>query len=145
MTKTFTPSKQEMIKKQRWHFVNASDRVLGDMAVEIAKKLIGKEKAVFTPNINTGDKVVITNAEKIIVTGNKKIAKKYIHYTGYPGGLKTESFEMLSARRPTEILRKAVLGMLPKNKLRKERISCLYIYTGNTHPHAAQKANDGKN
>jgi len=125
-------------KQEEWHLVDATNRILGDVAVEISEILIGKNKASYTPNHNWGDKVVIINSEKIKVTGNKLKDKKYYHYTGYPGGLKTESLESLLSRRPNEVLRKAISGMLPKNKLRKKRLANLFIYTGEKHPHQAQ-------
>ncbi|MBW6442073.1 50S ribosomal protein L13 [Patescibacteria group bacterium] len=125
-------------KEDKWHLIDANGQILGDIATKVSIILIGKNKPEFTPNQNWGDKVVVINAEKIKVTGKKMTDKKYIHYTGYPGGLRSESLESLLTRRPTEVLRKAVSGMLPKNKLRKTRMANLYIYTGEEHPHQAQ-------
>ena len=125
-------------KEDKWHLIDANDQILGDVATKISNILIGKNKPEFTPNQNWGDKVVVINAEKIKVTGKKMVDKKYIHYTGYPGGLRSENLESLLSRRPTEVLRKAVSGMLPKNKLRKTRLASLHIYTGEEHPHQAQ-------
>jgi large subunit ribosomal protein L13 len=125
-------------KNEEWHLIDARDRILGEVATEISKILIGKNKASYTPNHNWGDKVVVINSEMIKVTGNKMKDKKYHHYTGYPGGLKTENLESLLSRRPNEVIRRAVLGMIPKNKLRKKRMSNLYIYSGEEHPHQAQ-------
>lgn len=125
-------------KEDEWYLVDAKDQVLGKISEKITKLLIGKNKPEYTPNQNWGGKVVVINADKVAVTGKKLKDKKYIHYTGYPHGLRTETLESLMSRKPTEIIRKAVLGMLPKNKLRKERISNLYIYTGEEHPHQAQ-------
>lgn len=139
MKKTFTPKKEDIVKARKWHFFDAAGLVLGDLAVQVSKKLIGKDKAIFTSNINTGDKVVVTNATKIVVTGNKKIIKEYTHYTGYPGGLRVETLKHLFERRPNEVVKKAIQGMLPHNKLRKERMANLYIYSGSEHPHEAQK------
>jgi large subunit ribosomal protein L13 len=127
-----------MDKSEEWHLINAEGRILGDVATEISKLLIGKDKPTYTPNHNWGDKVVVINSEKIEVTGKKMKNKKYHHYTGYPGGLRTENLESLLSRKPTEVLRKAVSGMLPKNKLRKQRMANLYIYAGAEHPHQAQ-------
>jgi large subunit ribosomal protein L13 len=125
-------------KDEEWHLIDAKDRILGEVAVEISDILIGKDTPKYTPNHNWGGKVVVVNAEKIKVTGNKMKDKKYHHYTGYPGGLKTENLESLLSRKPTEVLKKAVAGMLPKNKLRKQRVANLYIYVGEEHPHQAQ-------
>ena len=110
-------------KEDKWHLIDANGQILGEVATKISNILIGKNKPEFTPNQNWGDKVVVVNAEKIKVTGKKMVDKKYIHYTGYPGGLRSENLESLLSRRPTEVLRKAVSGMLPKNKLRKIRIT----------------------
>jgi len=125
-------------KKEEWYLIDAKDQTLGRIAQKIASILMGKNKAEFTPNQNWGGKVVVINAEKIKVTGKKMKDKKYIHYTGYPHGLRTESLESLISRKPTEALRKAVSGMIPKNKLRKQRMANLYIYAGEEHPHKAQ-------
>ncbi|EKD99559.1 MAG: 50S ribosomal protein L13 [uncultured bacterium] len=137
MKKTFAPNPEKVIKK--WHFINAEGEILGKVAVNVAKKLMGKEKAVFTPNEELGDKVVVTNVEKIAVTGNKDEKKVYHHYTGFPGGLRTETLGHMRKRKPTEILRLAVTNMLPRNKLRKLRMANLYIYAGAEHPHKAQE------
>ena len=139
MKKTFTPKKEDVSKAQRWHFFDASGLVLGDLAVQVSRRLIGKDKAIFTPNINTGDKVVVINASKIVVTGNKGTIKEYAHYTGYPGGLRVETLKHLFERRPNEVVKKAIQGMLPHNKLKKERMSNLYIYSESEHPHKAQE------
>ena len=125
-------------KEEKWYLVDAKDEILGKIAEKVAKLLIGKHKAEITPNQNWGDKVVVINASRIRVTGKKLKDKKYIHYTGYPGGLKTENLESLISRKPTEALRKAISGMLHKNKLRKQRMSNLYIYSEGEHPHQGQ-------
>ncbi len=125
-------------KEEVWHLIDAKDQILGKVSEKIANMLIGKNKAQYTPTQNWGDKIVVINAEKIIVTGKKLKDKKYIHYTGFPGGLRTENLEDLLARKPVEIIKKAVSGMLPKNKLRKDMMSNLYIYKGEQHPHQAQ-------
>lgn len=136
MKKTFAPSKETI--KRNWVFIDANNKVLGMVAAEAAVKLTGKHKATFTPNINMGDKVVITNAANIVVTGNKEVKKVYNWHTGYPKGLREETFQHLHARKPTEALRRAIEGMLPKNKLRKERMANLYIYADENHKHQAQ-------
>ncbi len=125
-------------KKEVWHLIDAEGQTLGKIAEKITIILIGKNKAEYTPTQNWGDTVVVINAEKIKVTGKKMEDKKYIHYTGFPHGLRTESLESLLSRKPTEVLRKAVSGMLPKNKLRKQRLANLYIYADDKHPHQAQ-------
>jgi large subunit ribosomal protein L13 len=125
-------------KKEVWHLIDAEGQTLGKIASKITIILIGKDKAEYTPTQNWGDTVVVINAEKIKVTGKKMEDKKYIHYTGFPHGLRTESLESLLSRKPTEVLRKAVSGMLPKNKLRKQRLANLYIYADDKHPHQAQ-------
>lgn len=137
MQKTYAPNPNKIEKD--WHFIDAQGQVLGRLATDIASKLMGKNKAVFAPNEDMGDKVVVTNAAKIAVTGNKMKNKVYYHHTGYPSGLRSETMEKLMARKPEEVLRKAVLGMLPKNKLRKVRMANLYIYKDSEHPHQAQE------
>lgn len=135
--KTFAPNANKITKA--WHFVDANDKILGRFATEIARILIGKNKAEYTPNANVGDRVVVTNAEKIMVTGKKIKDKMYYHHTGFPGGLRAETLGALKERKPEQILKNAILGMLPKNKLRAERIKNLYIYKGSEHPHQAQE------
>jgi large subunit ribosomal protein L13 len=125
-------------KKDVWHLIDAKDQTLGKIAEKISLILNGKNKPEYTPSQNWGDKVVVINAEKIHVTGKKMKDKKYIHNTGFPHGLRTEKLESLLSRKPTEVIKKAVTGMLPKNKLRKERLNNLYIYAGEDHPHQAQ-------
>ncbi len=125
-------------KKEVWHLVDAKDQTLGKVAEKISLILNGKNKPEYTPSQNWGDKVVVINAEKVKVTGKKMKDKKYIHNTGYPHGLRTENLESLLSRKPTEVLKKAVTGMLPKNKLKKEKLNNLYIYAGENHPHQSQ-------
>lgn len=137
MKKTFAPNENKV--KKNWVFIDAQGKILGKVATEASKKLMGKDKVVFAPNAEIGDKVVITNAGKIVVTGDKKLTKKYIWHTGYPKGLRSESLGRLLERKPEEVLRKAIKGMLPKNKLRKERMANLYIYASEEHPHKAQQ------
>ena len=135
--KTFTPNANNV--KVNWHFVDATDKVLGRFSTQVAKILIGKNKAEYATHTNVGDKVVILNAEKIQVTGKKLRDKLYIHHTGFPGGLRSETLGALKERKPEQVLKQAILGMLPKNKLRAERIKNLYIYKGSEHPHKAQE------
>jgi large subunit ribosomal protein L13 len=125
--------------EQQWTFVDATDKVLGRLAADIAVKLIGKHRVEYAANQNYGDKVVVTNAASIAVTGNKLKNKVYIHHTGFPKGLRSRTLEELMKKDPTEALRLAVKGMLPKNKLAKERLADLYIYAGSEHPHMAQE------
>ncbi len=122
-----------------WHLVDAEDKVLGRLAVKIATILSGKNKAQYSPNADLGDFVVVVNAEKVKVTGNKFSQKNYFHHTGYPGGLKTKSFEKMQEDSPEKIIEKAVKGMLPKNKLANQIIKKLKVYSGSVHPHIGQQ------
>ncbi len=133
MTKTTITRKEDL--KRDWHVIDARGKILGQVASEAAQLLLGKHKPNFTFHLNNGDKVIITNASKIAVTGNKENAKVYSRYSGYPGGIKSETLKQLKARKPDEVIRLAVKGMLPKNKLQKDRMSNLYIYEGESHPH----------
>lgn len=135
--KTTTVQKEKV--HADWHFINADGQVLGRLATDIAKRLIGKGKENFVSHINMGDKVVVTNASKIEVTGRKMEQKLYHRHSMYPKGHKSETLEELMARKPTEVLRKAVKGMLPKNKLQDVRMANLYIYEGDEHPHTAHQ------
>ena len=134
---TVMQKKEEVVRN--WYEIDAEGKILGKLAAEIAVKLMGKHKVSYTPHLDGGDFVVVTNAEKIAVTGNKLLAKKYYRHSGYPGGLKTRSLEEMLAKQPTEVIRKAVERMLPKNKLGSQMIGRLKIYVGNEHTHAAQK------
>ena len=125
--------------EQNWHLVDAQDKVLGRLAVKIATILTGKNKAQYSPNADLGDFVVVVNAEKVKVTGNKFSQKNYYHHSGYPGGLKTKSFEKMQEDSPEKIIEKAVKGMLPKNKLANQIIKKLKVYTGSAHPHTGQQ------
>lgn len=135
--KTFSAKSHEV--KRDWLVVDASDKVLGRLATEIARRLRGKHKAEYTPHVDTGDYIIVTNAEKIIVTGRKFTNKMYYRHTGYPGGIKSDSFEKLQARNPVRIIELAVKGMLPKNPLGREMYRKLKVYIGNEHPHTAQQ------
>ncbi len=121
-----------------WHLIDADGKILGKVATDAAKILIGKNKAEFSTHQNAGDKVVVTNAKKIAVTGNKLDGKVYIRHTNHPGGIKEETLRNLLERRPEEVIRKAIKGMLPKNKLMQERLNNLYIYAEADHPHQGQ-------
>ena len=134
---TFMQRKEDVVRE--WHHYDAEGQILGRLAVEIAKKLMGKDKVSYTPHVDGGDYVVVVNAEKIAVTGKKLTDKKYYRHSGYPGGLKTRSLEEMLAKKPTEVLRKAVERMLPKNKLGRQMINRLKLNVGPTHTNEAQK------
>jgi large subunit ribosomal protein L13 len=134
--KTYLAKPAEVIRK--WHVVDADGKTLGRLAARVAILLRGKHKPTFTPNVDTGDHVVIINAEKIHLTGDKMKTKTYTHHTGYPGGLKTVTAEHLHEKHPTDILTKAIKGMLPKNPLGKQMARKLKVYAGSDHPHQAQ-------
>jgi large subunit ribosomal protein L13 len=123
---------------RRWYVVDAEGQTLGRLATRIADTLRGKHKAQYTPHVDTGDFVVVVNAEKISVTGKKLDEKLYHRHSGYPGGLRTRTLREQLDRRPTEVLRKAVKGMLPRNRLSRAQLTKLKIYAGPEHPHEAQ-------
>ncbi len=135
--KTFvaTPSTRE----RNWVVVDANGQTLGRLATQIADALRGKTKPEYTPHCDTGDFVVVVNAEKIAVTGNKRADKKYYRHTGYPGGIKERSLNDMLERRPEEVIRKAVKGMLPRNRLARKQLTKLKVYAGPDHPHTAQQ------
>jgi large subunit ribosomal protein L13 len=135
--KTFvaTPSTAE----RNWYVVDANGRTLGRLATQIADALRGKRKPEYTPHIDTGDFVIVVNAEKIAVTGDKRTAKLYYRHSGYPGGLKSRTLQEMLDRRPEEVIRLAVKGMLPRNRLARKQLTKLKVYAGPDHPHAAQK------
>ena len=124
--------------ERRWYLVDAEGKTLGRLATQIADTLRGKHKAEYTPHIDTGDFVVVVNAEKIQVTGNKLDQKRYYRHSGYPGGLRSRTLREQLDRRPEEVIRTAVKGMLPKNRLARQQITKLKIYAGPDHPHAPQ-------
>lgn len=134
-TFTATPSNRE----RNWLVVDASGQTLGRLATRIANALRGKNKPTYTPHIDTGDFVIVVNAEKVSVTGNKRVAKRYYRHSGYPGGLRSRTLEQMLERRPEEVIRLAVKGMLPRNRLARKQLTKLKIYAGPDHPHAAQK------
>jgi large subunit ribosomal protein L13 len=135
--KTVTPKPDQI--KQDWYIVDASDQILGRLATKVAAILRGKNKPYFSPHLDTGDYVVVINAEKIKLSGNKELQKTYKRYSGYPSGLKEIPFKRMLAEKPEEIIRHAVKGMLPKNALGRKLIRKLKIYVGEEHPHTAQK------
>ena len=137
MTKTPLPTKETL--DQKWFVVDAADQRLGRLATEIAIILRGKNKPSFTPNMDTGDFVVVINAEKVVVTGRKNEQKLYRRHSGRPGGMKEETFDQVMARIPERIIEKAVKGMLPKNTLGRRLFTKLKVYVGDKHPHDAQK------
>ena len=134
--KTYTAKPGEI--ERRWYVVDAEGQTLGRLATRIADTLRGKNKPQFTPHVDTGDFVVVVNAEKIAVTGKKLDEKIYYRHSGYPGGLKQRTLREQLDRRPTEVLRIAVKGMLPKNKLAARQLTKLKVYAGPEHPHTAQ-------
>lgn len=135
--KTFNAKPQTV--SHNWYLVDATDQVLGRFASRIAKILRGKNKATYTPHVDTGDCIVVINVEKLRVTGRKSDKKIYYRHSGYPGGLKTETFEKLQARNPARVLELAIKGMLPKTPLGREMFRKLKVYSGSEHPHAAQQ------
>ena len=147
MNKTITPTpkmvkeeilKPEMLDKQ-WYVIDATDQRLGRLASEVANILRGKNKPIYTPHMDTGDFVIVINAEKVVVTGRKSSQKLYRRHSGRPGGMKVETFEKLQKRIPERIIEKAVKGMLPKNALGRQLFTKLKVYPEPNHPHEAQK------
>jgi large subunit ribosomal protein L13 len=124
--------------ERKWYVIDAAGKTLGRLATEIARILRGKNKRQYTPHVDVGDFVVVVNADRVVVTGKKAEQKVYRRHSGYPGGLKTTSYEQMMERRPAEILRKAVYGMMPKTRLARQQMRKLKIYAGPEHPHAAQ-------
>ena len=126
-------------RERNWLVVDASGKTLGRLATQIADALRGKRKPEFTPHCDVGDFVIVVNAEKVAVTGRKREVKRYYRHSGYPGGLRSRTFEQMQERRPEEIIRLAVKGMLPRTRLGRQQLRKLKIYAGPDHPHAAQK------
>lgn len=124
--------------ERKWYVVDAEGQTLGRLATQIARVLRGKNKPQYTPHVDTGDFVVVVNAEKVVVTGKKAEQKVYRRHSGYPGGMKETSYARMMERKPTEILRKAVRGMMPRGRLARQQLRKLKIYAGPEHPHAAQ-------
>ena len=135
--KTITVRESEI--ERRWFVVDAKDETLGRLATRIARVLEGKDKPTWSPTLDSGDFIVVVNAEKIAVTSDKKESKLYMRHSGYPHGLKSESLGHLLERRPEEVIRRAVKGMLPRNRLGAQQLTKLKIYAGAEHPHQAQR------
>ena len=135
--RTYSPKASEI--QRSWYVVDAQDLVLGRMATEVARVLRGKHKPTFAPHMDTGDFVIIVNADKVALTGSKLQQKKAYHHSGYPGGLRSTSYTELMDTKPTEAVRRTVRGMLPKNRLGRAQLRKLKVYAGPDHPHAAQQ------
>ena len=131
------PSKNAIVRK--WHVIDAQGVILGKLATKAAMLLMGKTKPSYTPFLDTGDHVIVINAEKVRLTGRKEENKVYRHFTGYPGGLVEKSFKRVRAEKPIRIVEDAIYGMLPKTKLGKQMYRKLQVYAGDRHPHAAQQ------
>ncbi len=138
MSKYTKMQKKEEVTRN-WYEIDAEGKILGKVAAEIAVRLMGKHKPSYTPHVDGGDFVIVTNAEKIAVTGKKLLDKKYYRHSGYPGGLKVRNLQEMLEKQPTEVIRKAVERMLPKNKLGSQMIGRLKVFVGNEHAHSAQK------
>ena len=126
-------------RERNWLVIDATGKTLGRLATQIADALRGKRKPDYTPHVDVGDFVIVVNAEKISVSGNKREEKRYYRHSGYPGGLRNRTLEEMLARRPEEVIRRAVKGMLPRNRLGRAQLRKLKVYAGPDHPHAAQK------
>ena len=134
---TYTPKKFEI--ERTWHLVDAEGLVLGRMATEIATILRGKHKATYAPHIDTGDHVIVINADKVVLTSGKAERKMVYRHTGFPGGIRSDTYGELLSKKPAEIVRQSIRGMVPKNRLGRQQMSKLQVYAGPTHPHQAQK------
>lgn len=141
-TKTYAVKSSEI--QREWRVIDADGQTLGRLATRIATVLRGKHRVTFSTHIDTGDPVIVLNASKIKVTGRKLQAKQYVRHSGYPGGMRTESLERLLARRPEEVIRRAVRGMVPQNRLGEQMMRKLHVYAGAEHPHAAQRPTELK-
>ena len=135
--RTYTPKPGDV--QRDWHVIDANDVVLGRLATHVATLLRGKHKATYAPHLDTGDFVIVINAEKVALTGNKREQKLAYRHSGYPGGLRAVAYSDLLVKNPTRAIEKAVKGMLPKNKLSRAQLSKLKVYAGPEHPHAAQQ------
>lgn len=136
--RTYSPKPGDITRE--WHVIDATDVRLGRLAVQVANLLRGKHKAIFAPHVDTGDFVIVVNADKVSLSGNKKVTKLAYRHSGYPGGLTATPFGELLEKDPRKAIEKAVWGMLPKNKLGRQMLKKLKVYSGPDHPHAAQKA-----
>jgi large subunit ribosomal protein L13 len=135
--RTYTPKPADI--ERRWHVIDATDVVLGRLATQVAALLRGKHKAIFAPHVDTGDFVIVINADKIVLTGSKRDQKFAYRHSGYPGGLRAVSYAELMDKHPERVVEKAVRGMLPKNTLGRHQLSKLKVYRGAEHPHIAQQ------
>ena len=135
--RTYSPSATEI--ERAWHVVDAEGLTLGRMATEVARVLRGKHKTTYTPHLDTGDHVIIVNADKVVLTSNKADAKQVYHHTGYPGGIRSTSYATLLDTKPEQAVRRTVRGMLPKNRLGRQMLKKLKVYAGPDHPHGAQR------
>ncbi len=135
--KSYIPEETDI--QRQWHVVDADGQVLGRLATRVARMIIGKDKAIYTPFLSTGDHVIVINADKIRLTGTKSSSKKYYHHTGYPGGLREVAAGVLLAKNPEKVVKEAVFGMLPKTKLGHAMRKKLKVYRGPQHPHQAQR------
>lgn len=134
--KTYTPKASEI--QREWHVIDADGLILGRLATEVARVLRGKHKPTFAPHIDTGDHVIVINADKVVLSRNKAAEKRVYRHSGYPGGLKSESFAELLDRKPADAVRRSIKGMLPKGPLGRQQITKLKVYAGPDHPHTAQ-------
>ncbi len=134
--RTFTPRPTDI--ERTWHVVDAQDLVLGRMATEVARILRGKHKPTFAPHVDTGDHVIIVNADKVVLTSNKTESKLLWRHSGFPGGIKSQTYGEALGRNPEDTVRRTIRGMLPKNRLGRQMLKKLKVYAGPTHPHAAQ-------
>ena len=137
-----TKHANEATVQRNWYVVDGTNQTVGRMCAKIASVLRGKNKAYYTPHVDCGDFIIVTNAEKVVLTGNKMEDKKYLTYSGYPGGQKAEVAKNLLKRRPEAVIERAVKGMLPKNRLGRQMYKKLFVYAGGEHPHGAQKPAD---
>ena len=135
--KTYIPKVSDVTKK--WYVIDVDGKTFGRQVVKIAGILTGKNKPIYTPHMDTGDYVIIVNAKKVRISGDKLTSKKYYHYSGYPGGLSERTFEQMREKTPDRLFNKAVWGMLPKNRLGRKMLKKLFVYGGPDHPHKAQK------
>lgn len=135
--RTYSPRADEI--ERDWYVVDAEGLTLGRMATEVARILRGKHKAMYTPHLDTGDHVIIVNAEKVVLTADKAAAKQVYHHTGYPGGIRSTTYATLLAEKPEDAVRRTVRGMLPKNRLGRQMLRKLKVYAGPSHPHGAQQ------
>jgi len=135
--KTYSVKQSDIVRK--WYVVDAEGMVLGRLAAELAKILKGKNKPIYSTHLDVGDHVIVVNADKVVLTGNKPQKKVYYRHSGYPGGLKETSYEVMAKEKPEAVVEKAVRGMLPKNRLGRSMLRKLHVYAGPEHPHKAQK------